>query len=73
MTTRVLLFCCVAKLIVSLIRMVVGDSANVVYIGDTWDNMFALFNSSLNLMIYCYRIKDMRGHAGYNSVKNTES
>ena len=59
-TIGVLLICYLPKLTVALIRITVGVSANLVNIGDAWADMFVLVNSSLNPLIYCYRMKDIR-------------
>ena len=56
----VLLLCYLPALIVAIIRTVVGDSTSSIYIGDAWGDTFAFFNSSVNLLIYCYRITEIR-------------
>ena len=56
----VLLLCYIPTLIVSFIRTINGDTADMVYTGDAWGDMFAFINSSLNPIIYCYRMTDIR-------------
>ena len=59
-TIGVFLLCYIPTLIVFIIQAVTGSSTDVVYIGLAWSDMFAFINSSLNPIIYCYRIREIR-------------
>ena len=50
----------IPTLTVLIILAVTGSSTDIVYIGHAWSDMFAFINGSLNLIVYCYRIREIR-------------
>ena len=54
------LFCYLPQVIVLVLRGILGDSASLVYLGDAWADLFVFVNSSINPLIYCYRIREFK-------------
>ena len=55
-----MLVCYAPQLTVLLMRGAFGDNENLVFIADAWVDTFTFLNSSVNPLIYCYRLTDIR-------------
>ena len=55
-----MLVCYAPQLTVLLMRGTFGDNVNLVFIADAWVDTITFINSSLNPLIYCYRLTDIR-------------
>lgn len=55
-----MLICYAPQLTVLLMRGAFGDDENLVFIADAWVDTITFINSSLNPLIYCYRLTDIR-------------
>ncbi len=56
----VMLICYLPLLPLLIVRSVAGDSVNVIFILDTWVDVFIYANSSVNPIIYWYRSKEVK-------------
>ena len=59
-TIGVFLLCYIPALIVLSMRAVTGGTTDMIYIGHAWGDTSTFINSSLNPLIYCYRIREIR-------------
>lgn len=55
-----MLVCYAPQLTVLLMRGALGDDVNLVFIADTWVDTITFINSSINPLIYWYRLTDIR-------------
>ena len=55
-----MLICYAPQLTVLLMRGAFGDDENLVFIADAWVDTITFINSSLNPLIYCFRLTDIR-------------
>ena len=55
-----MLVCYTPQLTVLLMRGAFGDDENLVFIADAWVDTITFINSSLNPIIYCYRLTNIR-------------
>eukprot|EP00794_Sanderia_malayensis_P003613 gene3613-4124_t len=55
-----MIVCYIPQLTVLFLRGVFGDNINLVFIADAWVDTCTFMNSSLNPIIYCFRMKEIR-------------